>query len=45
MALIPNAKKRAMRDFGMSANAHGSYQDILESQYFSITSTLKLFPI
>lgn len=29
MALIPNAKKRAMRDFGMSANAHASYQTIL----------------
>jgi len=29
MALIPNAKKRAMRDFGMSANAHSSYQTML----------------
>ena len=29
MALIPNAKKRAMRDFGMSANAHASYQTML----------------
>ena len=29
MALIPIAKKRAMRDFGMSANAGASYQTIL----------------
>ena len=29
MALIPNAKKRAMRDFGMSANAYASYQTML----------------
>jgi len=29
MALIPNAKKRAMRDLGMSANAHASYQTML----------------
>ena len=29
MALIPNARKRAMRDFGMSANAHSSYQTML----------------
>ena len=29
MALIPNAKKRAMRDFGMSANANSSYQTML----------------
>ncbi|MEA1983691.1 MAG: aminotransferase class I/II-fold pyridoxal phosphate-dependent enzyme [Campylobacterota bacterium] len=29
MALIPNAKKRALRDFGMSANAHASYQTML----------------
>ncbi len=29
MALIPNAKKRVMRDFGMSANAHASYQTML----------------
>jgi len=29
MALIPNAKKRAMRDFGMSANAQASYQTML----------------
>ena len=29
MALIPNAKKRVLRDFGMSANAHASYQTIL----------------
>lgn len=29
MALIPNAKKRALRDLGMSANAHASYQTIL----------------
>ena len=29
MALVPNAKKRAMRDFGMSANAHASYQTML----------------
>ena len=28
-ALIPNAKKRALRDFGMSANAHASYQTML----------------
>jgi len=27
--LIPNAKKRALRDFGMSANAHASYQTML----------------
>jgi O-acetylhomoserine (thiol)-lyase len=29
MALIANAKKRALRDFGMSANAHASYQTLL----------------
>lgn len=29
MALIPNAKKRALRDFGMSANATASYQTLL----------------
>jgi len=29
MALIINAKKRALRDFGMSANAHASYQTLL----------------
>lgn len=29
MALIPNAKKRALRDFGMSANAHNSYLTML----------------
>jgi O-acetylhomoserine (thiol)-lyase len=29
MALIPNAKKRAMRDFGMSANAFASYLTLL----------------
>ena len=29
MALIPNAKKRAMRDMGMSANANASYQTML----------------
>ncbi len=29
MALIPNAKKRALRDLGMSANAHASYQTLL----------------
>jgi len=29
MALIPNAKKRALRDMGMSANAHASYQTLL----------------
>jgi O-acetylhomoserine (thiol)-lyase len=29
MALIPNAKKRALRDFGMSASAHASYQTML----------------
>ncbi len=29
IALIPIAKKRALRDFGMSANAHASYQTML----------------
>ena len=29
MALIPNAKKRALRDIGMSANAQASYQTML----------------
>ncbi|MDQ7045713.1 MAG: aminotransferase class V-fold PLP-dependent enzyme [Sulfurimonas sp.] len=29
MALISNAKKRVMRDFGMSANANASYQTML----------------
>ncbi|MDY0233157.1 MAG: aminotransferase class I/II-fold pyridoxal phosphate-dependent enzyme [Sulfurimonas sp.] len=29
MALFANAKKRALRDFGMSANAHASYQTLL----------------
>ena len=29
MALIPNAKKRALRDFGMSANAQASYLTML----------------
>ncbi|MEA2090971.1 MAG: aminotransferase class I/II-fold pyridoxal phosphate-dependent enzyme [Campylobacterota bacterium] len=29
MALIANAKKRALRDFGMSANANSSYQTML----------------
>jgi len=29
MALVPNAKKRVMRDFGMSANASASYQTLL----------------
>lgn len=29
MALIPNAKKRAMRDFGMSASAFSSYLTLL----------------
>ena len=29
MALIPNAKKRAMRDLGMSASANASYQTML----------------
>ena len=29
MALIPNAKKRVLRDFGMSANPHASYQTML----------------
>ncbi|MFK5937749.1 MAG: aminotransferase class I/II-fold pyridoxal phosphate-dependent enzyme [Sulfurimonas sp.] len=29
VALIPIAKKRALRDFGMSANAHASYQTML----------------
>ena len=29
MALVANAKKRAMRDFGMSANAFGSYLTML----------------
>ncbi|NOQ31568.1 MAG: aminotransferase class I/II-fold pyridoxal phosphate-dependent enzyme [Helicobacteraceae bacterium] len=29
MALVANAKKRALRDFGMSASAHSSYQAML----------------
>ena len=29
MALVPNAKKRALRDLGMSANANASYQTLL----------------
>jgi len=29
MALVPNAKKRALRDLGMSANANASYQTML----------------
>jgi O-acetylhomoserine (thiol)-lyase len=29
MALIPNAKKRALRDLGMSANANASYHTLL----------------
>lgn len=29
MALVVNAKKRAMRDFGMSSNANASYQTML----------------
>ena len=29
MALIPDTKKRALRDFGMSANTHASYQTML----------------
>ncbi|MCW8837682.1 MAG: aminotransferase class V-fold PLP-dependent enzyme [Thiovulaceae bacterium] len=29
IALIANAKKRALRDFGMSASAHSSYQTML----------------
>lgn len=29
MALVPNAKKRALRDFGMSANANASYLTLL----------------
>ncbi len=29
MALVANAKKRALRDFGMSANANASYQTML----------------
>ena len=29
MALVPNAKKRALRDLGMSANATASYQTLL----------------
>jgi len=29
MALVPNAKKRALRDLGMSANAQASYQTLL----------------
>ncbi len=29
MALIPNAKKRALRDLGVSANANASYQTLL----------------
>jgi len=38
MALIPNAKKRALRDFGMSANANASYQTLLGLE----TLTLRL---
>ena len=38
MALIPNAKKRALRDLGMSANAHASYQTLLGLE----TLTLRL---
>lgn len=29
MALVANSKKRALRDFGMSASAHASYQTML----------------
>jgi len=29
IALVPNAKKRALRDLGMSANANASYQTLL----------------
>ena len=36
MALIPNAKKRALRDFGMSANAHASYQTLLGLETLSL---------
>ena len=38
MALLPNAKKRALRDFGMSANAQASYQTLLGLE----TLTLRL---
>lgn len=38
MALLPNAKKRALRDFGMSANANASYQTLLGLE----TLTLRL---
>ena len=36
MALIPNAKKRALRDFGMSANAQASYQTMLGLETLSL---------
>jgi len=36
MALIPNAKKRALRDFGMSANAQASYQTLLGLETLSL---------
>jgi len=36
MALVPNAKKRALRDFGMSANAHASYQTLLGLETLAI---------
>jgi len=35
-ALIANAKKRALRDFGMSASAHASYQTILGLETLAI---------
>jgi O-acetylhomoserine (thiol)-lyase len=47
MALIVNAKKRALRDFGMSANAHASYQtmlglETLPLRYRRITQSIEL---
>jgi len=46
MALIPNAKKRAMRDFGMSANANASYLtmlglETLPLRFSRITNTIE----
>lgn len=36
MALIANGKKRALRDFGMSASAHASYQTMLGLETLSL---------
>ncbi|RUM67185.1 MAG: O-acetylhomoserine aminocarboxypropyltransferase/cysteine synthase [Sulfurimonas sp.] len=36
MALVANAKKRALRDFGMSANAHASYLTMLGMETLSL---------